>query len=256
LIDGRKSVRSNRKPLRHGRASDWGRGSDVDISTFRRFDVSQPLFQRTGKGAAGFIVRLLVYFGLLAWVPWPGLQEGYRALFIGGADGVFGTSGAGISIRFRQVSGSDRLEDVEMVVTPKGSPKFWTTPISSRVTGYLPTAAVIVLVAATPLPWPRRVRALLWAVVGVHLFILLRLAVALLYSLSVARLGPFFGAGGTWSDWIYRGLEVPIRMPTTSLVIAVLIWILATFRRDDLSNLMDARRRASFRPEGRHRQPR
>ena len=184
------------------------------------------------KGSAGFVLRVLVFYGLLV-LPWPGLREAYSGLFRGGANVIFGPLGSEVRIWFGPPLddfGPDK--DVELALQRKGSNTVRATPINTRLTGYLPTASVIALILATPIRWSRRWKALLWGILWVNAFIALRLAITLLYALTSQP--PYIeGVTPFWSNVAYRIYEVAVRAPPTSFVVPVLIWILVVFRRRD-----------------------
>jgi hypothetical protein len=182
----------------------------------------------------GFVTRVLLYYGLLAWVPWPGVREGYSAFYREGANLLFGLSGKELMISFRTLRDpSDPAKDLELVTRRRGTAAERTTPIDSRLSGYLPTVVVIALTLATPIRWSRRVNAMLWGLVWVNLFIALREIPTLLYTLTSPP--PFHeGLNPMWSKLAYRVYEVIGQVPTTSFIVPALIWLVVTFRGGDL----------------------
>ena len=109
--------------------------------------------------------------------------------------------------------------------------------LDSRLTGYLPTAAVLALVLAMSIPWSRKWKALVWGLVGVHLFIALRLATGVLYLLSQAKPTPFFEFTPLGNKAVYNIYEMAVQSPTISFIVPAFIWILVTFRRSDFEGL-------------------
>ncbi len=128
----------------------------------------------------GFFVRFLIVYGILM-VSWPGLRDAYGTFFRTGGDLLFGSSGSTGLARFRSLPEMDGIRDTEMQVKKRGWRERAPFRISSWYVGYLPTAALVGLIVATPIPWSRRSRALLWGLLLVHGFIALRLALAVAY---------------------------------------------------------------------------
>jgi hypothetical protein len=125
--------------------------------------------------------------------------------------------------------------DVEMHMKNPGKPQRWHVEYSSRGWGYLPTAAIVALIVATPLPWSRRWIALAAGLVLVHIFIALRIAALLLY-------GMYWGGAIQLSEMQAKAAEVILHgfsnSPVATFVVPVVIWLLVTFRRSDLEAIL------------------
>jgi hypothetical protein len=176
--------------------------------------------------------RLLLFYGLFV-VPRPLVAHHYAALFREGANGLIGPSREGLVIRFRSMETDVRGRDVQLFLQQVDTSRFWTTPISSRMQGYLPTAEVLALILATPIPWKRRLWALIGGVLIVHVFIAVRVLSAIAYSLNTAQLGTFSDLSPFWRDVVFKIDEILTTVPTTTFVVPVFVWILVTFRRGD-----------------------
>ena len=187
------------------------------------------------KSMAGFVGRVLLYYGLLTWVPWPGVREAYSALYRQGANLLFRRFSDEVMISFRSLTDDkDPAKDIELATRRRGTDAERTTPIDSRLSGFLPTAMVVALTLATPIPWSRRGNALLWGLVWVNAFIAAREVSTLLYTLTHPP--PFHAdLNPMWGEIAYRVYEIVGQAPATSFIVPVLIWILVTFRRGDLS---------------------
>lgn len=185
------------------------------------------------KGTAGFAVRVLLFYGLLAWVPWPGVSEGYSAFYRYTGNVFVESLGSEVTIWFRPPvydKGPDK--DLEFAIRAKGETAVRNTPINTRLTGYLPTVEVIALILATPIPWRRRGWAVLWGFIGANVFVAFRLATTLVYMLC--HQPPYIdGVTQFWSDATYRVFEIAMRSPTISFMVPIFVWILVTFRRGD-----------------------
>jgi hypothetical protein len=103
---------------------------------------------------------------------------------------------------------------------------------SSRNLAYLPTTLLMALILASPVG-RRRLWALLWGLFWIHVFNYLSIAVLVVMLLGV---NPALGvmAVPPWLDKTALTLdELFLAYPGSRCAVAVLIWILATFKRDD-----------------------
>ena len=185
----------------------------------------------------GFVLKLLLLYGLLA-APWPGVRGAYSVAYRAAANLVFGSFGGGV-VRFRASPSGREEMDAEIVIRNRRSPVAGTTPHNSRMTGYLPTAEVIALILATPIPWPRRWRALLWGVVLVHGFVALRLVITLLHWFSVEEPWALYDPSPFWGNVLSTLFEFAVLAPTCTFLVPALIWILVTFRRSDWATIVE-----------------
>ncbi len=200
------------------------------------------------KAGVGFAVRLLLFYGLFV-LPRPLIGPYYAAFLREGANGLVGPAREGLVIRFRPMETDSRGRDVQLLVQQSGSTRFWTTPISSRMQGYLPTAEVLALILATPVPWKRRIRAAVAGMLVVHVFIALRIYSAIAYSLNTAKLGFFSDFTPFWRDVVFKIDEVLTTVPSTTFVVPVFIWIIVMFRRADLASLIGSSAELQRRPD-------
>ena len=185
------------------------------------------------KRIAGFFLLLLFLYGLLI-VPWPGLQRTYTAIYRAAANSVFGSFGPDGKVRFRPLADGHRKKDTEIVLYRRGllvAPKF---EHSALMVGYLPTIEVVALILATPIPWFRRCKALLWGMFAVHAFIFLRLGITLVYWFSMDEPWALFRPSPFWSSALNGSYEVLAESPMLNFAGPVFIWILVTFRRSDV----------------------
>lgn len=195
------------------------------------------------KGIPGFIVRLLVFFGLLAWFPGPQLLRGAYLTFCRYGAGVlfdtripagasFQTLSKRFAVRFQPDTTRDKTKDIDaLLVIPRRGfirPNFdvWSG-------GYLPFAEVIALVLATPIPWRRRWKALVWGAIGANAFLVWRIFLVLVVAVTIPQLGVFPDLAPVWRKTIQVVHDVTMALQT-SWVVPILIWIIVTIRRRDL----------------------
>ena len=185
------------------------------------------------KPFAGFVIRLLMIYGVLC-IPWPGVRRGYAALYRSAGNFLFGSFGSEGVVRLRPAHTGQGRFDSEIQVHKRGSPSTGTIPHESIMTGYLPMAETIALVLATPIPWRRRWKALLYGVLLVNGFVALRMCIRLLYWFSVEQPWALYKPGLFWNKVLARVYEFIAVAPTCTFLVPVLIWILVTFRREDV----------------------
>jgi len=172
---------------------------------------------------ASFFIRLTLGYGLLAagWLIW---GEGYAALFRAGGQMLFGSFGSHGVVRFRPLQG-ERV-DTEILLSNRRHPGgFMPLRNSSRFVGYVPTAFLLALLAATPMPWSRRFRTLLWGLFLVNAFVVARLALTLVWGFSQDNPVALFA----WGPFGQRAVEllfsVFAAMTSASYVVPLLIWL-------------------------------
>lgn len=182
---------------------------------------------------AGFVIHLLMIYGAFC-IPWPGLRQGYAALYRGAANGLFGSFGSAGIVRFQPARAVQGRLDSEIVVRKRGCPTFATTQHDSIATGYLPTVETIALVLATPIPWRRRWKALLYGVLLANGFVALRVYVTLLHWFSVEQPWALYTPNPFGKKVLASVFEFIAVAPPCTFLMPVLIWILVTFRRDDI----------------------
>ena len=99
--------------------------------------------------------------------------------------------------------------------------------------GYLPTAFVASLILATPIPWSRRWRALLWGFVLVSACVLLRFVPWLFDSFSKNDPINLFALDPFWRRVVRHGYKFLVLGVAGAYVLPLPIWALVSFRRGD-----------------------
>jgi hypothetical protein len=187
----------------------------------------------------GFVVRLLLIYTLMI-LPWPGLEQGYAALYRSGSNLVARALGLGHHVSLHPLNEEDRagfrgradaralaLDDTRIVFRAGGQQL--TVLHSTWYSGYIPTALLIALMLATPLSWPHRLLSLLWGLLIVDAYLAL-------------RMGATFIAGGAYDPlhWLPAPelrrsalSAIAVTGPGSGLwyVVPLLTWILLVHRR-------------------------
>ena len=199
------------------------------------------------KKVIGFIVRFILIYGLLI-APWPDLNQTYGSYFR-----ALGTA------FFSSDSGPRVLRFAEQNSVPEAARK--TPPLATRVTlanrnladsqgngpaqlidldtrsiGWVPTALTTALILASPVPWKRRLWALLAGWVLVQLFLLFSLQSWIWDAspaVSLETLSPFWQSRADDLEYVL------ITQLGASFSVPLVIWVVVTFRRRDLELLSD-----------------
>ena len=186
---------------------------------------------RTRRLVGSFCLFVLL-FGLLT-VPWPGVQACYSTAYRAVANALFGSFGSEGIVRFEPRPSDRKWADTSVMMARRGSSEGIAIPHSPRLRGYLPTAELIALILATPVPWSRRWRALMWGLLWVHGYILLKLVIALLHAYDGTDPWCLYALGPFWSKVLYGTYEVLVRSGTTPFLVPIFLWLAVTFRRSD-----------------------
>jgi hypothetical protein len=173
----------------------------------------------------------MVIFVVLT-APWPGLADAYAPLYRAGGNILFARFGSSGNVELRPSTEGDPERNTEFVLTNwRTDARFVFTGSSSK--GYMPTAFVLALIVATPAPWRRRWRAVLWGLACVTVYAALRMAVFLVAAfsedngLAVFTLGPLAKSALDYLFWIV------VDSFAGWLILPLPIWALLCFRRKD-----------------------
>ncbi len=184
-----------------------------------------------------FFLCVAVYALLVA--PWPGVLDAYRAGFRRAGDVLFYRVGGGVSVQFKPLVTERVGADTTLKLTRVGpSPAVKQMDIDAAYLAYRPAAFLVALVLATPIPWRRRLFALGWGLLGIHLFVALRVGVQLVAVLSVGDAVSVFSFSPAVTEAVQKIALVLFRAPATSYTAPAFIWLVVTFRRDDWQRLM------------------
>ena len=180
-----------------------------------------------------FIGCFIVIYGVLI-TPWPGWNEIYGQYFRSLAGWVFGRDEGGLVVTFKahvmnhgfSTLGTQMILGNRYLIDSAGNGTVREVELDTRSIGWVPTALTIALIAASPIPWKRRIMALLIGLVLVHLFILFSLQVEIWDEYPALSLA-------TFSPWFQRILdELDYTLLTqigASFSVPVIIWALVTF---------------------------
>jgi hypothetical protein len=185
----------------------------------------------------------LILFYTLLVVPWPGVQQGYASLFCDAGNLAFRSFGSAGRTRFRLLdpppankNAVDYEIKLENIRTRAGGT--FERDRSTRKMGYLPAAFAVSLVLATPIPWRRRLAAIVWAMGLMIAFVGFQLTLELVDAFSNPGVLNQFELG-LWTKRLLGVLiKVVVKSPVAAYIAPIFVWILVTFRRDDWAKLL------------------
>lgn len=185
-----------------------------------------------------FLLGLAVVYGLLL-VPWPGLRSGYCTWLCGLARTVFSHEHGRLLVRFEpDPPGPGHPLDTRITVADRariaadGTVPARVLGLDSWGFGWVPTALLVALIVATPVPWRRRAWALAGGLIAIHGFLVAVIGVYVLNNADAAGT-PSTTTAPFWKA-ILDGLEETfVTQMGPGFAVAVVIWVLVTFRRED-----------------------
>ena len=194
------------------------------------------------KMIARFLIGVVLICAVLL-APWPVVRDAYASAFRAAGELGIGSWVRSRDVRFLPSTSHDDYHDTAIVLVNRETGEFAEVPaISSRQWGYVPTVLIMGLVLATPIPRRRRAWALIWGVLLVNAFIILRLAVVVVYAFGLDHPARLYVVG-SFSTLMLRNLvEVLSDSIVTCVGVPFPIWILVTFRREDLCPLIRGER--------------
>lgn len=179
-------------------------------------------------------------FGLLV-IPWPGpvagpapyLMDGYRWGFRTAGNVVFAQLGQGGSARFEPLSTATHEQDTTVRLRNRLRDTSGSMDIKILNRGYRPTAFTLALILATPIPWRRRLVALLVGFAAVSLFVMLRTWIQLVDVFSEGNVLAAYELGRATKTTLKALVGVFVRSPAVAYIVPVIIWMLVAQRRED-----------------------
>lgn len=198
------------------------------------------------KLVLGFLLRFILIYGLfiILWFNW---GEFYAEFFRESGNRLFGSYGSQGIVRFRpyQPTNNRSVSDTKVIIANRATnqktlnikghlfTQSKSINMSSRHVGYASTVLLLTLILATPIAWKRKGWVLLWGMILIHVFIVLRLTIGLLFlfshnfQLAVISFSPF------WHNVLRVSSEIFIIHLEMNYIVPITLWILVTFRRSD-----------------------
>lgn len=172
-----------------------------------------------------FGIRLAISYLLLV-LPWPGVGQGFSAIYRGTSNSIFRMIGLEDYVRLDTPAKFHPRGDVEMVLHNPHTGNILRMEYSSRDWAYLSIAASLALIIAVPRPWPTRFSAGGLLLTLTLLFVGLRVAVGAFYGL--ASLHAFSASDGIRrvAGFVLMSFSAT---PINSFVIPILLWLLVLY---------------------------
>lgn len=185
-----------------------------------------------------FLFKSVVIYAVLM-IPWPGVYDAYRAVFRTVGNELFGSMhGGSAAVRFEPYTGNELHMDTGVVLQRRNPPLRGRTELPAVLIGYRPTAFLVALTLATPIPWSRRMRALLAGLVAVSLFVVFRVWLRLVDVLSESNPLAVYQLGAFWKGVLHAATTILFRMPVPTYIVPAFIWLAVSFRRGDFERTL------------------
>ncbi|MCH8148970.1 MAG: hypothetical protein IH987_13490 [Planctomycetes bacterium] len=200
----------------------------------------------TPKGIGGFALRVLGLYVLLSVVPGDAVRDAYGKVFRAAGNRIFGTFGTRGVVRFRlHTEGPEGLDTAVFCRVRPNPHRRWVT-CRAWDTGWRPAATFLALMLATPIPWSRWWRALGWGIAAVHVFVVLRLLMLVIFGFceTPAEFG-LFSPSEYWLGIIEAAFHFVSIEPAGTIMAPIFIWILVSFRRGDRAAIFGAPQQAT-----------
>jgi hypothetical protein len=185
-----------------------------------------------------FILKAIVIYVFLT-APFSFYDEFYGKFYRSCGTLFFGTfHGSGMA---RFTEGSEKKItriDIANVTQLDANNQLKTAWVNTetRGFGYLPTVLFISLLIASPVPWRRRIISLVAGLLLVTLLVMFRLWLQILYlceQFPWLNLYQFGDIQKKIIELVYQAIVIPINMV---LYFVIIIWLLVTFRKDDVKS--------------------
>jgi hypothetical protein len=186
-----------------------------------------------------FIIKAVVIYLILV-APFSFYDEFYGKIYRGIASPIFNHVGGNGFTRFTEVK--DKAITLVNLgnstqIKKDGTAETTYGLLNVRYLAYLPTVLLISLILASPVPWKRKLISLVAGLLLVTAFIMF---LQWLFIMFLAVRAPWINLSGITeakTNFINFGYKYLVDMPGFSRFLVVVIWLLVTFRMDDLKIL-------------------
>jgi len=183
-----------------------------------------------------FLVKCVVLYALFV-VPWPGVANAYRSLFRQAGDGLFYRVGDAALVKFTKMDGANG-KDTRVELENRRDRQAGALEIRAMYWGYRPTVFLMALILATPLPWSRRGKALIWGLLLVNVFIGVRLWLRITDAYCDPKMLGLYTISDFWRSMLHGVMLVVSLAPAMTYIAPLTIWMLVMFRRGDWAVLL------------------
>lgn len=191
-----------------------------------------------------FLLKCAALFALFV-APWPGVADGYRAVFREVGNALFYHPGAAAVVRFERLDRGAEGKDTRVILENRRDRQKGALEIRSLYYGYRPMVFLVALVLATPATWSRRGRALAWGLVWVGTFVGLRVWLRVTDAYCDPKMLGLYRIPQFWRSLLHGAMLVISLAPAASYFVPLMVWGLVSFRRDDWLAIKEGRRLGS-----------
>lgn len=196
------------------------------------------MYKSPFRTIVGFFVRVGAFYALLL-SPWHGLMDAYRVVFRAMGNVTMPRLGGGdAGAQFVPFSTATHGADTSVRILNRKSGASGSIDIKSGFLGFRPTAFLVSLILATPIPRSRRAVALLLGGLCVSLFVLLRIWLQLADMLSNPSPLRVYELSAFWKSMLTMGLKVLVLSPPSGYIVPGIIWALVSFRGEDWDRIL------------------
>ena len=174
--------------------------------------------------------RFGLYWGVLV-LAWPLFAPLFRPLYC--AVGNLALDHGQARASFEVTEKIDGDHDVDITLRKAGTKVTAKMYTSSRLSGYLPLISFVAFCLATPVPWKRRQKALLWGLVFIALFILLRMWVPIRRDFSNPNELQVYDPGALMRWWVGILERAFVNAPASWFIVPIFVWVGTAFQRSD-----------------------
>lgn len=185
---------------------------------------------------AAFACWLLLIYGALTALL-PVLAPPYAVLFSAGGNLIFQSLVPDGYVHMHPMSDPTALHDTHVHVTNRRTGGTAMVGTDSRMASYLPTAFLVSLLLATPLPWRRKLWAMALGLILVNVFIACQLLIIVLHAFCDPQVS-LLALPSPWYMALAAAREIASSDAVTWFMVPGLIWILVSFRQTDWAALV------------------
>ncbi len=179
------------------------------------------------NSAIAFGIRALAFYVLLVF-PWPGAVELYSSAFRGITNAACSDMFSGARVRFDPMIASVGTLNTKLTLTNRATRAFIRKDITPWRAGYLPTATTIALLLAIPISFRRRLGRVVWGVIAVHCFLIVRVLILVANGLNESTPAATIFLGPTASRALTNANSIFVETTTVTFIVPAIIWLAVT----------------------------
>lgn len=196
---------------------------------------------KPAKAITRFFVLLALSYTLLMLLR-PVLRPTYARLFRAGNEFLLGSFGRDGVVHFIATEKASDDHDCRLILGNRRVRRTAWTEFSSDL-GYVPSGFLTALLIATPLPFRRKAWAWLWGMLLLHAVFAVTLALHITLVFSSNPRVALFSLPEFWQQPLIEAERLVLFMPFFRKVVATFVWVLVTFRSEDIATIARGKRR-------------